>query len=167
MDYVLATDRLYLRELTLDDIEALSCVLCDAESMKYYPKAFSRDEVERWVGKNIARYRIFGYGLWGVVLKSTNQLIGDCGITIQNIDSVFLPELGFHIAPDFCRQGYATEASKGALDYSHAEFKLGTVFSYCDANNVPSRKTMERIGMSFFKEYTEQKSPKVAYRMVY
>lgn len=41
---------------------------------------------------------MFGFGLWAVVLKETGELIGDCGLTMQNVDGVILPEIGYHIA---------------------------------------------------------------------
>ena len=44
------------------------------------------------------------------------KLIGDCGITIQNIDGELLPEIGYHIHKDFWRQGFATEAAAAVRD---------------------------------------------------
>jgi hypothetical protein len=43
----------------------------------------------------------------------------------------------------------------------------GAAFSCCNRDNVPSRRTMEKVGLSFWKEYAENNVPKVAYRMVY
>lgn len=45
------------------------------------------------------------------------KLIGDCGITIQNIDGELLPEIGYHIHKDFWRQGFATEAATAVRDW--------------------------------------------------
>ena len=38
-----------------------------------------------------------GFGLWIVILKEMGELIGDCGITLENIDGEQLPEIGYHI----------------------------------------------------------------------
>ena len=90
MTYILKTERLQIRELDILDAENLSKVLSDRISMQYYPKPFSSRDVENWINKNIDRYRVYGYGLWGVVLQQTNELIVDCGVTIQNIDGELL-----------------------------------------------------------------------------
>jgi len=46
-----------------------------------------------------------------VILKEGNIFLGDCGITMQNIDGEVVPEMGFHIIKDHCNKGYATEAA--------------------------------------------------------
>lgn len=153
MKTVIETERLFLRELALSDTNDLAKVLCNETSMLYYPKAFTLEEVKRWINTNIKRYGVFGYGLWGVVLKSTRLLIGDCGLTIQSIDGESLPEIGFHINPSYCQHGYATEAGKAVLEYGHNEFKLRRIYSYCISENIPSQKTMKKIGMDYHKTY--------------
>ncbi len=164
MTYILKTARLQIRELNIFDVESLSKVLSDKISMQYYPKPFSSRGVENWINKNIDRYKIYGYGLWGVVLRQTGELIGDCGVTIQNIDGELLPEIGFHISPDYCLHGYATEAAMEILKYCRKKFGLRAVYSYCNDDNVPSMKTMIKIGMSYYKKYVEDKMVKVVYR---
>jgi len=56
-------------------------------------------------------------GLWGVILKAEVRFIGDCGITIQNIDGEELPEIGYHIHQNYCKKGYGSEAAKACLEY--------------------------------------------------
>lgn len=50
------------------------------------------------------RYRVFGFGLWAVCLKITGEMIGDCGLTIQNINGTIFPEIGYHIATAYQHQ---------------------------------------------------------------
>lgn len=38
----------------------------------------------------MGRYESEGFGLWAVVLKETGEMIGDCGITMQNIHGQML-----------------------------------------------------------------------------
>jgi RimJ/RimL family protein N-acetyltransferase len=167
MNIIFETTRLYLRELALSDINDLSQVLCNTISMKYYPRAFTITEVEQWIVTNINRYSIYGYGLWGVVLKDTDKLIGDCGVTIQQIDNEFLPEIGFHINQDYCRNGYATEAGRKTLSYCNIEYKLKRIYSYCNRENIPSQNTMLKIGMQYHKHYYQDGSEKVVYVKIF
>ena len=92
------TERLFLREMTPEDFNALYAVLADSDIMQYYPYTFDEARVKNWISKNIERYHVFGFGLWAVCLKSTGEMIGDCGLTMQNIGGTILPEIGYHIA---------------------------------------------------------------------
>jgi RimJ/RimL family protein N-acetyltransferase len=83
--------------LQLDDTNELSSILCDPETMKYYPKYFNMEQTVDWPKRNILNYKKYRYGLWAVILKNSNIFLGDCGITMQVIDGEFLPELGNHI----------------------------------------------------------------------
>ena len=59
----LGTERLYLRELTPDDFDALYAVLADSDIMQHYPYTFDEARVRNWINKNRERCRIFGLGL--------------------------------------------------------------------------------------------------------
>ncbi|MBP0969489.1 MAG: GNAT family N-acetyltransferase, partial [Oscillospiraceae bacterium] len=72
-DHVLDTERLYLREMTEGDFDALKAVLGDRENMKHYPYLFDEKRIKDWIERNIARYRTFGFGLWAVCLKDTRE----------------------------------------------------------------------------------------------
>ena len=88
---VLETSRLLLREFVPEDADALSLVLSDPETMRYYPAPLERSEVEAWIERNRRRYANDGHGLWAMILKSSGELIGECGITMQEVEGVILP----------------------------------------------------------------------------
>ena len=102
-----------LRELAPEDFDALYAVLAGSDIMQHYPYTFDEARVQNWIRKNMERYRVFGFGLWAVCLKGTGEMIGDCGLTIQNINGSILPEIGYHIAKAHQRRGYAAEAAQG------------------------------------------------------
>ena len=87
---VLETTRLILRDYTLEDFEALFEILSDAETMQHYPKPYDEEMTKHWIEWNIQNYQKFGFGIWAVILKETGEFIGDCGMTIQNIDGELL-----------------------------------------------------------------------------
>jgi RimJ/RimL family protein N-acetyltransferase len=82
---VLETPRLSLREFQFEDLDALAAILSDPETMRYYPMSFDRAGVADWIQRNRTRYANDGYGLWAMILKSTCELIGDCGLVRQNV----------------------------------------------------------------------------------
>jgi [ribosomal protein S5]-alanine N-acetyltransferase len=83
---ILETGRLLLREFTPADTAALALVLSDPETMKYYPAPIDRAGTQQWIERNLRRYAEDGVGLWAMVLKTTGELIGDCGIIRQQVE---------------------------------------------------------------------------------
>jgi len=156
MKKILETERLYLREMTMDDFEALYKVLADPSIMQHYPYTFDEERVRGWIERNIRRYSEDGFGLWAVCLKDTGDMIGDCGLTLQNIDGSLLPEIGYHIRADQQRKGYAKEAAAAVRDWAFQNTEYPALYSYCKYTNVGSFKTAESIGMRFLKEYPEE-----------
>lgn len=147
MKIKIETERLYLRELAESDFDSLYNVLADSDIMKHYPYTFDEKRVKNWIAKNIERYNIFGFGLWAVILKETGQFIGDCGITMQNINGSIKPEIGYHTGKKFQRQGYAKEAARAVRDWTFENTPFGVLYSYMKSDNVPSFKTAEANGM--------------------
>ena len=153
---VLETKRLVLREMKPDDYDALYAVLADSDMMQHYPYTFDEKRVRGWIERNMNRYKENGFGLWAVCLKETGELIGDCGLTLQNIHGEILPEIGYHIRRDCQRKGYAGEAAKAVRDWAFRNTDYPTLYSYCKYTNVPSIKTAESIGMHFVCEYPDE-----------
>lgn len=152
---IIETSRLYLREMNMDDFESLKAVLADQDIMKHYPYVFDDKRVMEWIERNMNRYKNDGFGLWAVCLKDNDEMIGDCGLTLQNIDGKMLPEIGYHIRRDCQNRGYAKEAAKAVLDWAMENTNYPAFYSYCKYTNEPSIKTAESIGMRFEKEYQD------------
>jgi len=163
MESIIETRRLILRRLTLDDIPSLSLVLSDQESMIHYPQAFSNEEVKKWVERNIERYKNDGFGLWAVIRKEDNQFLGDCGITLQNIDGDILPEIGFHIIKSFCNMGYATEAAEACKKYAIEVLGFKSIYSYSEVGNKASQRVSSKIGLIKVKTFTKDGIEEVVY----
>ena len=156
MKMILETERLFLREMTMGDFDALYAVLSDAEIMQHYPYSFDEERVRSWIERNMKRYTDDGFGLWAVCLKDTGEMIGDCGLTLQNIDGQMLPEIGYHIRRDQQRKEYAKEAAAAVRDWAFGNTEYPALYSYCKYTNVGSFKTAESIGMHFEKEYEDE-----------
>lgn len=156
MKALIETERLFLREMDPADFDALYQVLADPEIMRYYPYAFDEKRVREWIGRNMNRYRENGFGLWAVCLKETGEMIGDCGLTLQNINGEMLPEIGYHIRRDCQHKGYAKEAAKAVRDWAFRNTEYPALYSYCKYTNEPSIRTAESIGLRFASEYPDE-----------
>jgi len=145
---ILETQRLILRQLTLKDADALLPVLGDAEAMVYYPHPFSRNEVGQFISKQLTRYAETGHGLWAILLKSSGELIGDCGLALQDIEGRKEIEVGYHLRRDHWHNGYATEAARACIRHAFYTLHAKQVICMVRPENLPSRRVAERNRMT-------------------
>ncbi len=164
---ILETPRFILREFVPEDADALALVLSDPETMRYYPAPYDRAGVEQWISRNCQRYRNDGVGLWAMELKAggCGELIGDCGITRQEVDGEHLYEIGYHLRRDCWGQGFATEAARACRDWGFAHLKTERLISLIRPENLPSRRVAERNGMTIWKETNWRGLPHLVYSM--
>lgn len=150
---ILDTEHLILRELTLHDLQFLYPILSDEETMQYYPRPYSREEVRGWIERSLLSYRENNFGLWAIELKQTGVFIGQCGITLQNINGNCVPEIGYHIDRRYWNMGYGTEAAQGCLDYGFHQLQLDEIFIHTYTKNLPSIRIAQKLGMHLKAEY--------------
>ncbi|WP_409296692.1 GNAT family N-acetyltransferase [Peribacillus sp. SCS-26] len=149
---ILETERLYLRQYKSEDVYYLHLIFSDAAAMEYYPAPFSLEQTHNWIKKNQYRYEQDGYGLWGVCLKETNELIGDCGLVKQKVDGKTEVEIGYHINKKYWSNNYATEAAESCKEYGFFQLNLDRLVSIIDPRNIPSIRVAEKIGFKKEKE---------------
>ena len=154
----LETERLILREYTMNDFDTLYEIMSDPETMQHYPAPFDQARTRRWIEWNLENYQKYGWGLWAVVLKETGEFIGDCGITLQDIDGQLLPEIGYHIHKKYWRRGFAKEVARAVRDWVFENTDYDTIYSYMKYTNVASYSTALANGMKKVKEYPDPKN---------
>ncbi len=151
--YITETKQLGLRKLDLFDLEALHKILGDAATMKYYPSPYNLEQVKGWIIKSMVNYTKCNFGLWGIILKAKETFIGQCGISMQNIDGESVPEIAYHINKNFWNKGYATEAAEASMHYGFDHLNLESIFIHTYVKNIPSQRVAEKIGMRKIKVY--------------
>jgi [ribosomal protein S5]-alanine N-acetyltransferase len=160
---ILETPRLILRELHSDDVDALARTLSDIETMRFYPAPFDRAAVEDWIFHNLVRYQKNGHGLWAMILKSSGELIGDCGLTVQQVDGIDEIEVGYHVRRDLWGKGFAPEAARACCDLGFARLPVERIISLIRPENLQSRRVAEKNGMTVWKETMRQSLPHLVY----
>jgi len=160
---IIETSRLILREFSADDADALALVLSDAETMRFYPAPLDRAGVEGWIARNLDRYAKDGHGLWAMILKSTGEVIGDCGLTIQNVGGLQEIEIGYHVRRDHWGRGLASEAARVCRDFGFAHLPAERLISLIRPENLPSRRVAEKNGMTVWKEVMWTSLPQLVY----
>ena len=152
---MIETERLILREYTPDDYDALYEIMSDPETMQHYPAPFDEERTRRWIEWNLDNYAQYGFGLWAVVLKETGEFIGDCGLTLQNIDGEMLPEIGYHIHKKYWRRGFAKEAARAARDWVFLNTEYHALYSYMKYTNEGNLGITKPIKMLIIKSFLE------------
>lgn len=144
---VLETERLHLREMNQADFDSLCKILQDEDTMYAYEGAFSNNEVQEWLDGQISRYQKWGFGLWAVILKETDDMIGQCGLTMQPWKESEVLEIGYLFNRSYWHKGYATEAAKACKKYAFEILKAGEVCSIIRNTNIASQNVAIRNGM--------------------
>lgn len=152
---ILETKRLYLREMNQSDFASLCRILKDDETMYAYEGAFSEDEVREWLDRQIARYQKWGFGLWAVILKDTNEMIGQCGLTMQNWKDDEVLEIGYLFERAHWHKGYASEAAKACKKYAFETLNASEVCSIIRDTNIASQNVAIRNGMTVKDKWTK------------
>ena len=153
----LETERLLLREMTQADYPALAEIMQDREAMFAYEHAFSDEETQAWLNRMLERYRTDGFGLWAVVLKTSGEMIGQCGLTRQDVSGREVLEIGYLFQRKHWKQGYAIESARACKAYAFDTLHANEVYSIVRDNNVASMNVAIRNGMTircrFIKHY--------------
>jgi len=147
MKTILETPRLLLREMTQDDYHALAAIIQDEQTMYAYEGAFNDEETQAWLDKQLTRYRDDGFGLWAVILKSNDEMIGQAGISWQDVDGEQVPEIGYLLNRAYWHKGYATEAAMACKDYAFNTLGFKEIFSIIRSTNISSMNVAIRNGM--------------------
>jgi RimJ/RimL family protein N-acetyltransferase len=150
---MIETDRLLLRPMREDDVEALLGVFGDPRVMAAFEsQPFDLPRMERWVRRNLEHQEKYGYGLFTVILRETGQPIGDCGYEWMEFEGLDVVELGYDLRSDHWGRGLATEAALAARDYALDTLGLPGLVSLIRQENMASRRVAEKIGMSWKRD---------------
>ncbi len=168
-EVILETERLVLRTLEQDDFEEVCKLLQDPVVMYAYEGAFSDQEVQAWLDKMFWRYENDGFALWAVIEKSSGELIGQCGITYQEYNGGWVPEVGYLFRKEFWHKGFATEAAMACKEYAFQVLNFDEVYSIIRDSNVASQNVARRNGMTevdtFVKHYRGVEMPHIIFRV--
>lgn len=152
---VLETPRLLLRPMLATDLDDLLAIFTDPRVMAAFDCApFSREQMRRWLQRNLEHQERHGYGLFAVLLKGEGLLVGDCGLEVAEEGEPPTVELGYDFRSDYWHRGLATEAATAVRDWAFTSLALPCLVSFIRVGNLPSQRVAERLGMSRKREFS-------------
>lgn len=164
---IVGTQRLLLRRLVPEDLDALYALYRDPEVRRHFPDGTrtlgeTREELEWFLHGHPRRPEL---GLWATVERTTGKFLGRCGLLPWRIDGVDEVELAFLIAKERWGEGLGTEAALGVVEHARNVLKLARLICLVMPENAASAAVARKIGMRFEREYTDEFGPCHVYAM--
>lgn len=154
MKYILETERLALREFTVNDSEFIIELVNSPDWIKFIGDRKIKTDVEAKAyieNGPIKSYRENGFGLSLVEIKTDGTKIGMCGIIKRHhLDN---PDIGFAFLPQFTGKGFAFEIANATLTYATTKLNLPKISAITIAANIKSIRLIEKIGMTYIKTF--------------
>jgi Acetyltransferases, including N-acetylases of ribosomal proteins len=144
---IITTERLVLRPLGMVDFDSIYEYSLDKENTKYMMKLpTQKHEIEEFLIATVADWESDNPLYYEFAVTLDNKHIGTISLYLS--DDRQECDLGCIIVRNYQHKGYATEASKAVLDFAVTQLKVKKVIAYCDSRNLPSRKVIEKLGLS-------------------
>ncbi len=135
----LDTERLVLRRFCQDDLRDVGEWEEDAASDP-------APEAQKFLDFCFRQYEERGDGPWGMLLKQTGRMVGNCGyIGLRH----FCGEVNYYVAPRYRGQGFAPEALKALMHFGFSELGLLRIQARCGLDNLSSERVLQKVGMKF------------------
>jgi len=149
----LQTPRLRLRPWTDHDLPAFAALNADPRVMEFFAQTLTPEESAAAATRIRAHMDLRGFGFWAVEVLGTPGIpfAGFVGLAVPRFESYFTPcvEIGWRLAFDHWRHGYATEAATAALHFGFTALQLPEIVAFTVPANLRSRRVMERLGMTY------------------
>ncbi len=144
------TARLRLRDWTDADAEPFAALNADRRVMEFFPAALTRAESDAQMAAIRAFLAERGYGLYAAEETASGRFIGFIGLSHPSFEAHFTPavEIGWRLAREVWGQGYATEGARAVAGHAFGPLGLDALVSFTAEWNRPSRRVMEKIGMT-------------------
>lgn len=147
----ITTPRLTLRRWRTTDREPFARMNADPRVMRYFPAPLTRNQSDALADTIAAHVDIHGWGGWAVEVHDVSAFAGFIGLSRPRFTAPFTPcvEIGWRLSADVWGRGYATEGARAAMEFGFDTLGLREIVSFTTESNVPSRRVMERIGMTY------------------
>src|SRR5205823_1103155 len=167
MQVFLETERLLLRRFTEADGDNLFDLDSDPEVMRFVNGGppTPRDVIEADILPRFLSYyqQFAGYGFWAAIVKATGEFLGWFHFRPLDGAGPDEVELGYRLRKAAWGQGYGTEASRALIRKGFTEFGVRRVVASTYADNIASRRVMEKAGLTLVRTYRPTAAELVAY----
>ena len=149
MNIIIETDRLILREFTMDDPALIYDLNLNPDVIRYTRDplkdlAHAAEVLEKTI---IPQYALYNHGRWAVHVKPSQEFIGWCGLKYRpELNEI---DLGYRFRKEAWGKGYATEAAYASIQYGFEKLGLKIITGRAEIGNTGSCKVLEKCKMTF------------------
>lgn len=145
---MLETNRIFLRPMKREDVEPIFAMRSDTDIMRFIRvPAIKRSEAENWINLVSSRWADEKIGFCSLIEKQSGKFLGWCGLwRLQETGEI---EVGYAIAKEFWRKGYAVEAAEALLKYGFEKLNLDKIVAVAFPENKASQRVMVKLGMNY------------------
>lgn len=163
---VLRAGRAVLRRPRSEDFEVCFALEGDPRTARFRPGGpLSPDAVEADLAQNLRDWNEDGLGYWMVEWRS--EVVGRTGQRRIEAPTLLLPKVEperllntyYRFAPSVWGTGIATEAAQAALEATRATGLPYPAVAITTADNTPSQRMAQRLGMTFHRRVSVQGLP--------
>ena len=153
---ILETERLIIRESTVDDVDEFYRIYAEDGITDYTEELFEDPEDEKRYMQDYIReiYGFYGFGVWTLVLKETGKVIGRAGISVR--DGFDEPEIGYVLEKCYHRQGLAYEACSAIIDYFKDNYNFDRIMALSEEGNVAGNALLHKLGFEYERDVKER-----------
>ena len=153
---ILETERLIIRESTVDDVDEFYRIYAEDGITDYTEELFEDPEDEKRYMQDYIReiYGFYGFGVWTLVLKETGKVIGRAGISVR--DGFDEPEIGYVLEKGYHRQGIAYEACSAIIDYFKDNYNFDRIMALSEEGNVAGNALLHKLGFEYERDVKER-----------
>jgi RimJ/RimL family protein N-acetyltransferase len=146
-----------------DDLEFLVALLGDERVGRTLGGVRGPEEVAGFLAQEIARWADEGFGYWFWRERATGDTVARGGLHRVMIEGEEMFEIGWAVTPSRWGRGYATELGRASMAAA-ATLGLAPVVAYTIPGNAPSRRVMEKLGMTYDRTFVHGRwGPHVLY----
>lgn len=164
MKYIIETNRILLREFSVEDAEDFFRLNGNPKVIKYTGNLpFQSIEEAVIFLKNYNDYSENGFGRWTVLDKENLEFLGWCGLKYDRTSNE--TDIGFRFLEEYWNKGFATESAKACIDFGFKELKLKSIIGRAMSENVASIQVLKKIGLKYENAFDFDGKEGVIYRI--
>ncbi|MEM0993690.1 MAG: GNAT family N-acetyltransferase [Bacteroidota bacterium] len=165
MKHKINTRRLVLTPFLIDDFNIFHQLNIDPHIREFMwdGEEIALDTSKEIMQKNGSHFERDNFGIWKVILKETDELIGYTGLWYFFDEEQ--PQLIYAILKKFTKQGYAHESSKAIIRYSFETLDFKYLIAATDESHLESQKVAKGLGMKYHEKRMENDKPTLFFRI--
>jgi RimJ/RimL family protein N-acetyltransferase len=146
------TTRLILRRWEEADRAPFAAMNADPVVMRFFAAPFTTEQSNETIDRYLAAFDREGFSFFAAILRDSGAFAGTIGLQTMRDVVPDLPqpavEIGWRLTQASQGYGLATEGALAVIDFAFHRLGLAEVVAITAIPNQPSRRVMEKLGMT-------------------